>query len=328
MEWDVLRPYLPAAWLATLADLPLAQQQVVQEIRLRAGRPVTVSTVTGEWYLSRDGLTALRQPGVFLCDQAALEGCFLRFCQESVYAHQEELRQGFIAVSGGIRVGVAGTAVTRQGAVSAVTQVTSLCIRLPRRHVGCAAAILPLVLTPVGPVSGLLVGEPSSGKTSLLRDLSRGLAARGVRVTVVDERGEIAGPDGLVGCDVLRDCPKAVGIRQAVRCLAPQVVVFDELGEEAEIRAVAACAHAGVAVVASLHGRHPAELGKKPVVRELVAQGVFERWLFLAGRRTPGVVYGCYEPEVTGDALAWRAVGGVGRDGAGAVLCPPPVPAG
>ncbi len=328
MEFHILRPYLPASWLSALEDLPPAQRRAVQEIRLRAGRPVTVSAVTGEWYLSLAGLTALRQPGVFLCDRGTLEDCFLRFCQESVYAHQEELRQGFLTAPGGIRVGVAGTAVTRQGTVNAVTQVTSLCIRLPRRHVGCAAAILPLVLTPVGPVSSLLVGEPSSGKTSLLRDLSRGMAARGVRVTVVDERGEIAGPDGLAGCDVLRDCPKAVGIRQAVRCLAPQVVVFDELGEEAEIRAVAACAHAGVAVVASLHGRHPAELGKKPVVRELVSQGVFERWLFLTGHRTPGVVYGCYEPEVTEDALAWRAVGGVGRDGARRVLCPSPVPTG
>ena len=327
-NFTVLQDYLPVAWVDSLQALPGHRQDSIQELRLRAGQPVTVSAPEGEWYLCRAGLTALRQRDVFLCTKEMLEACFLRFCQESVYAHEQELRQGFLSVPGGIRVGVAGRVVTQDGEVSALAGVTSLCVRLPRDHRGCAADLLPLVYTGEGVVSSLLVGEPSSGKTSLLRDLCAGLAARRVRVAVVDERGEIAGVNGLSGCDVLTGCPKVAGIRQAVRCLAPQVVVFDELGDEEEIRAVAACAHAGVAVIASLHGRCPEELNTKPVIHRLVEEQVFSRWLFLAGRQTPGQLRECLEPEVMGRDVVWRTADHPGRDRPGTVLFPPLISAG
>lgn len=287
-----------------------------------------LSTPTGERYLCEEGLTALRQRGLLVCSRQQLEACFLRFCQESVYAYQEQLRQGFLAIPGGIRVGIAGAAVLDGVKVSTLHSITSLCIRLPREHRGCAAGLMPLMTTESGISSTLLVGQPSSGKTSLLRDAAAGLAARGYRVAIVDERGELSGVDGLAGCDVLRGVPKAVGIRQAVRCLAPDVVLFDELGDEEEIRAVAACAHAGVAVIASLHGRCAQELERKPLVREMIEQRAFERWIFLAGRHTPGVWTACLTPEVKANEIHWRTVGDSGGDRAGSVLFPSLVPAG
>jgi len=328
VKWENLRPYLPAAWMAALEALPPAQEQQIQEIRLRAGQPVTLSTPAGERYLCRDGVTALRQRGLLVCSTQQLEGCFLRFCQESVYAYQEQLRQGFIALPGGVRVGVAGRVVTNGVKVETLQDVTSLCIRLPREHRGCAAGLMPLIAAQGGIISTLLVGPPSSGKTSLLRDTAAGLAALGWRVTVVDERGEIAGMGSLSGCDVLYGCPKAAGIRQAVRCLAPDVILFDELGDQEEIRAVAACAHAGVAVIASLHGRSLQELERKPLVRELAAEQVFSRWVFLAGRKTPGVWTACLSPEVKADEIYWHTAGDFGWDRSGAVLFPALISAG
>lgn len=326
--FESLRPYLPPEWLDTLAALPPSQQESIQELRLRAGQPLRVSLPTGERYLCRHGLTQLRQTGVLWCTAEQLECCFLRFCDDSLYAHQAELEQGFIAVPGGIRVGVAGQVATDGVKVDALRGVTSLCIRLPREHRGCAAPLLPLLRREGGVVSALLVGEPASGKTSLLRDTAVGLAALGHRVAVVDERGELSGLGSLMGCDVLQGCPKAVGIRQAVRCLAPEAVVFDELGDAAEVQAVAACAHAGVAVISSLHGRLPREIVNRPAVRELAAHGAFERWIFLAGRRTPGCVSACLMPEVTQDEICWRAVGDSGGYGTGALLLPTAVSAG
>lgn len=308
MNWDILRPYLPPAWVNALSSLPPYEQAGIQEIRLRAGEPVTLSYAAGEWFLCASRSVTLHQPDVLICRPEQLESCFLRFCEESVYAHEQELRQGFVAVRGGIRVGVAGTAVLDGERVRSVRQVTSLCIRLPRRHAGCAASLLPLVHSAGVVRSTLLIGEPSSGKTSLLRDIASSLAARRVRVAVVDERGELSGVDGLGGCDVLRGYPKAVGILQAVRCLAPQVVVFDELGDAAEIAAVSACAHAGVATVASLHGRTPLELTQKATVRELITAGVFEQWVFLQGRHAPGRWRKCVYPEVTDGEISWHFV--------------------
>ena len=304
----ILQPYLPSEWVMALHTLPQNEQQAIQEIRLRAGEPVTLSTPTGERVLCASRSSALHQPDALICRSGQLETCFMRFCEDSVYAHEEELRHGFVAVRGGLRVGIAGTAVLDGGRVRSVRQVTSLCIRLPRRHTGCSASLLPFVHSAGRVYSALLVGEPSSGKTSLLRDIAATLAARRVRVAVVDERCELSGVEGLSGCDVLRGYPKAVGLLQAVRCLAPQVVIFDELGDDTEIAAVTACANAGVAVVASLHGRSPTELAKKAAVRELIDRAVFERWIFLQGRDTPARWRACVCPEVTDGEIYWRSV--------------------
>lgn len=317
-NWERLQPYLPSLWVEALTGL----SENIQELRLRRDAPVTVSLPNGERFLTRHGLTRVRQSDVFICSRQRLETCFFAFCGQSVYAHQWELEQGYIAVEGGIRVGVAGTAVIRDGAVCSVQNVTSLCIRLPRRVAGCARPLLPLVLVGDAPAGTLLVGPPSCGKTTLLRDLATLLVARGRRVTVVDERGELSLGGALSGCDVLRGYPKAVGIRQAVRCLAPDVILLDELGDGTELAAVADCAHAGVAVVASLHGQSPSEMARQPFVCDLVRRRIFSRWVFLQGRKTPGQIRDCYIPEVTPDGVDWRTVDDRRRDGDGAVCLP------
>ena len=328
MNWTVLEPYLPGKWLRTLAALPPGIQAQIQELRLRSGQPVTLSMPAGDGYLGRCGVTELKQPGLFICSAGELERIFLRLCEDSVYAHEEELRQGFLAGAGGLRVGVAGTAVMQGDGVQTVRQITSLCIRLPRAHPGSAGGLLPVLVGEEGLRSTLLVGEPSSGKTTLLRDAAAMLAARRFRVAVVDERGEIAGVDGLPGCDVLRGYPKPEGIRQAVRCLAPQVVVFDELGDAEEITALLDCARMGVAVIASLHGRSPEEVSRRPLVGRLVSCRVFERWVFLDGRQRPGEWHRCLEPEVVAGEIHWLAAGGAGGERVGDVLCPAAVSAG
>lgn len=322
----VLAPYLPSDWLALLTGLPAQVADRVQEVRVRAGQPLSVSLPEGERYLWDGGVTALRQRGLTVCSAIQVEECFMRFCDQAVYAHEWELRQGYVAVAGGVRVGIAGTAVMRGGEVASVQAVTALCIRMPRYLRGCAGWLHQVVSAPGYLVSTLLVGEPSSGKTTLLRDLAASLAARHHRVAVVDERGELSGPEGLPGCDVLLGYPKAEGIRQAVRCLAPEVVLFDELGDEGEAAAVAACAHAGVAVVATLHGRTTAEMVWRPLPRLLLEQWVFGNWVFLAGRRTPGARRGVYQPEVVRDGVRWVSAdrGGGDRDG---TLCGPPAAA-
>ena len=300
-----------------MAALSPAEWERVQELRLREGQAVTLSTPAGERYLGHSGLSALPQSDTFYCTDAQLERCFLRLCDEAVYTHQWELQQGYLSAPGGIRVGVVGTAVTEDGHIRAVRDVTGLCLRLPRHIPGCAHSLRRRMLAEGHPVNTLVVGPPSSGKTTLLRDLAVGLAARGFRVTVVDERKELSGPCPLTGCDVLLGYPKAEGIRRAVRCLAPDVIVFDELGDETEAAAVSSCARAGVAVAASLHGYDPFMLSCQPLPRMLAQSRAFDLWGFMAGRRDPGAMMGYYRAEVEGDAVYWLSVDRPGGGGDG-----------
>lgn len=315
-DWSCLKGYLPDLWLAALAALPPAVGDSVQEIRLRVDQPVMLSLPSG-----------CRRLGDFVCDRHWLQDCFMRFCQQAVYAHEWELSQGYLVVPGGIRVGVAGRAILDAGRVRGVRDVTSLCVRLPRRVTGCGALLAEFVIAAGYPVNTLLVGPPSSGKTTLLRDLSARLS-RQYRVTVVDERGELAGLSGLDGCDVLLGYPKPTGMRQAVRCLAPEVVLFDELGTTEEVSSVADCAHAGVAVVATLHGRNPEELSCQPLVRSLLRRHIFARWVFLAGRESPGRILGCYSGEVEPDGVHWTRTDCVGGSGSGLLAGASSAPAG
>ena len=319
-----LRQYLPPLWIAALERLTEEERAGIRELRVRRRQPLTVSTDGGMRYLCGGGLTALRQPDVLWCDTDMLTRCMQRLCEGSVYAYQRQLRQGFITLSGGIRVGVAGRAIMQGQGVSGVCDVTSLCFRLPARHHGCGQRVLPYLLEGKRLHSAILVGEPASGKTTLLRDAAVLLAARGYRVTVVDERGELAGIEPLAGCDVLQGYPKEVGILQAIRCLSPEVVLFDELGDEGEAEAVSACANAGVAVVATLHGDSYATVACRPAVRQLIQRNAFTHWLFLTGRNYPGDVRACLRPEVRGHEICWIAVDSGGGDRSGCVCFPSP----
>lgn len=281
---------LPPLWQEAMRRLPERIQATVQELRLRAGGPILLSTPQRDYALTADGqvLEPSSSRGL-TCTAAQLSECFQALCEFSVHTHQQELRQGYISTRGGCRVGVAGTAVVENGAIVSVRAITSLCIRVARIHNGCADELHRL-LEREGLCGLLICGEPSSGKSSLLRDLARLLAQDGRRVAIVDERGELAGDLPLPRCDVLKGYPKPEGIRQAVRCLAPDVVVFDELGTAEETAAVCAGLNAGVTAIASAHGRDMPSLLRREPVRQALLSGAFSRVVLLAGRQHPGQI--------------------------------------
>ncbi len=310
--YEAALTYLPAALRHPLEGIPGELRKIVQELRLRAGMPVLLSSPQGEWAVDQRGEAVLFAGQGFRtdwlrCDRGQLADIFQALCEYSVHTHQQELRQGYISTKNGCRAGVAGTAVVENGEIVSLRAVTSLCIRVARPHEGCSAD-LARRLTAGGRIrSALICGEPSSGKSSLLRDLARqlsqGLTGRCYRVTVVDERGELSGvgvPGGrpsLEGCDVLLYAPKPQGIQQAVRCLAPDVVLFDELGTEEETVAVTAGLHSGVAAISSAHCRDKASLLKRPAIRRALENGAFEYVVMLLGRGQPGKIAGIYETE-------------------------------
>lgn len=210
----------------------------------------------------------------------------MRLCGYSVYSHMEEIRGGFVSADRALRVGIGGTAVIEKGGIKTVRDVTSLSVRIPREKRGCAEEVLRCG---VDLSRGLLLaGAPSSGKTTLLRDIARYIGTAGHRVVVLDERFELSA-DGfdLGACtDILQGYPKQEGLSHAVRCLSPEYIVCDELGEN-DLSAIRAASFSGVALIASIHAGSMHELCCRPLCRGILSLGAFETVALLHGRSAP-----------------------------------------
>ncbi len=278
---------LPQPLSSVLRRVSPAVAHSVQEIRLRAGQAIALSMGGVTWFVQEDG--CLSEVGGVSCREDMLHAAVQRLLQYSVYAHTEELRRGFVTANG-CRVGIAGTAVVENGAVTSYRAIDALCLRVARAHPDCARPLADMLCENGTVHSALLCGEPSAGKTSLLRDLAVQLVRKRCAVTVIDERGELGGVGPLAGCDVLRHVPKAIGIEQAVRCLAPQAVLLDELGDTDEIEAVRDGALRGVPAIATVHGRSVGELFRRRALREALTEHVFDYVAVMHGRTKPGCI--------------------------------------
>ena len=323
--WPALLAYLAPALARRLDALAPQLRWRVDEIRVLAGRPLWVLLAGGEGFVAEEGRLVADPRQAPTVTPAEVAACLERMTASSWYAVQEQARQGFLTLPGGHRVGLAGEVQVTGGRVERFRQVRGLVIRRARPVPGAAAGLLRWLVQP-GPAGGrlastLLVGAPASGKTTLLRDLTRlaseggaaGLAPR--RVAVVDERGELAAAGAFdLGprTAVLEHCPKAVGIGLALRALSPEVVVTDELGGADDAVAVAEAVHAGVAVLATAHARDPADLLGRRHLRPLVRAAAFDRIVQLDRWPVPGTCTAIYRRRPDGEWVAVHRGAGSG----------------
>ncbi len=258
-----------------LISLPEEIKAKTEEIRLRAGSPVALN-VSGKtvfvrengqicYYISRDLPKA---------DSSDLEECYRLLCGNSVYAHTEELKKGFVLMKNGCRAGVCGT-LSENGFMRDITSVN---IRIARQIYGAADSIIKQYTG-----GGLLiVGPPASGKTTVLRDFIR-QAANGAtgfvkRVCVIDSRGEISGAADLGACtDVLITGDKGAGAQIALRTMNPDIIAFDEIGSVSELNSVMESFYSGVDIVTTAHIGNIKELKSRSVTSALINSGAIEK---------------------------------------------------
>ena len=195
----------------------------------------------------------------------------------------ESAARGFLTAPGGHRIGLCGLALYREGRISGLREITSLCIRVARDYPGIAEGI---------PESGsvLILGAPGWGKTTLLRDLIRCFSSGAEelppkRVGLVDERGELF-PEGFSTgrrTDILRGCRKGDGLQQLLRTMGPGCIALDEITEEEDCRALIQAANCGVTLLATAHAGSREEFLSRPVYIPLAEKGIFE-WLVILHR--------------------------------------------
>lgn len=282
-----------------LGRVPGEYQAQVTEIRLRADRPLCLMQRAHALFVASDG-SLYEAPGKesVIVSSEDLRASFLSICGWAVHTHQRELTQGYIAVRGGHRAGVAGTAAIENGEVKTVRAITSLNLRIAREIYGAADEILERCFRGKRLGGILIAGSPASGKTTILRDLARQMASgksgRFYKVCVVDESGEIGasfsgilGHDLGVSTDLLSGYPKAQGLEIAVRYLSPEILICDEIATWQEIRAVEAAANCGVTVITSIHAGSFEELNRKRQLKDLMNTGAFTYIAILSGAEKP-----------------------------------------
>ncbi len=244
------------------------------ELRLRMGRPATAVMISGRSVTCSKPLT-----------KQDIEDCFGELCRYSVHSFKREIAEGYITLPEGHRAGFCGTAVMRDGDIETLRDISSINLRLAKEIKGCAEALYHAFFEK-SLRSLLIVGAPLSGKTTVLRDLTRLLGERH-KVALIDSRNELAAcHDGTpqldvgLNTDVLSGYPRAEGMEIALRTLSPEIIICDEIGND--ISAIEQCIHCGVKLIATAHASSLEELSKRRDTAGLI--GSFDCIAVLCGK--------------------------------------------
>ena len=248
----------------------------LQEIRIRANRKTILK------YDNEEIITN------YLPTQKEITIMVQRFCDNSIYSYQSQICNGFITLYGGHRVGITGNIAMSNGRISNVNYISSLNIRIAKEIIGASNNIIDQVIENGQINNTLIVSSPGCGKTTILRDLIRNISNHGFTVSLIDERGEISAmykgvPQNDVGLrtDVMENVNKSLGMKIAVRTMAPQVITADEIGTEEDIEAINYGICSGVKGIFTAHAGNINELRNNQSLNKLYEQKLFKKLIFL-----------------------------------------------
>lgn len=304
IERDILQ-YISPEIRKVLQSVGIQRLSYMEEIRLRAGRPLMVQNYGNSWFVGTDGNLRRVDKDSYIVEQREIIKTLELISENSIYAYQEEIRRGYITLRGGHRVGITGKTVLEDGNVKNIKDISGLNIRISREIPGCSTEVIKYVLNGRNNIfNTLIISPPQCGKTTMLRDMARLLSEGcpeigipGLKIGIVDERSEIAAcykgvPQQDVGVqsDVLDGCPKSIGMAMMIRAMSPQVIITDEIGGYGDKEAVISVLNAGIKILASAHGFNITELKSRREVLSLIQEKAFERFIVLSNANGPGTL--------------------------------------
>lgn len=284
-SFEMLLGKFPGEYRNSLKALGPERMEMLEEIRIRAEGEILFvggfGEIISDTVVSRAGLAAIVD----------------RLLDHSVYAHMEELCSGYVTVQGGHRIGICGKAVMEDGKIKLIKDFSSLNVRRGRAVKGCGGKVKKYLFGRKGEfLNTLVVSPPKCGKTTLLRDLVRELSDGGFRISLVDERSEIAAVykgiprhDTGMRTDIMDGCKKSEGISLMVRSMSPDIVCTDEIGNPEDAAVIKEAVTSGVGILTSVHGSDLKEL-KNSKISGLIYDRIFERYVFLSGVPRVGTV--------------------------------------
>lgn len=273
----------------------LAKEQIY-EFRIKIGKPILVYSKFGENIIN------------YFPTKEDMKSIIQRIANYSLYAYEEDIRQGFITIKGGHRIGIAGECVMEKGEVKTIRNISSINIRICREVIGCSNKVMKYIASSQRIYNTIIISPPKCGKTTILRDISRNISngissigLKGRKVVVVDERSEIGAcylgiPQSDLGIrtDVLDNCLKREGLIMAIRSLSPEVLICDEIGTKGDIDALIMGFNSGVNIITTIHGFTIEDLYKRKVLDDLLSNEILERAIILSNRNGVGTIENVY----------------------------------
>lgn len=287
--------------------------ELLQEIRLRINAPLLVIYDNREFYVTASSELCDNNSNVYIISKSEIKETMEYISNYSLYAFEEELKQGFITITGGHRIGIAGKAVLEENRIKSIKHISFINIRLSHQVKGCADKVLPYIMNDncCDCYHTLIISPPRCGKTTLLRDVIRQLSdggrdRPGLSVGVVDERSEIGAcymgtPQNDLGIrtDILDCCPKAKGMLMLIRSMSPRIIAVDEVGSGEDIEAIEYVMNCGCKLIATVHGNSIEDIQNKPILGKLVKDKLFERYILLNNQDGVGHLEEIYDEKST-----------------------------
>lgn len=295
MNYDEIYKILPGTIGNSIKQFLMEDK--IQEIRIKVGKPIILNLAFEEKVLD------------YIPTREDLRHLITKISNYSLYAFEEEIKQGYITLKGGHRVGLAGECVMSKGEVRTIKNISSLNIRICKEVIGASNKVMRLITENDRVYNTLIVSPPKCGKTTILRDIAKNLSngmyqisLKGKKVTIVDERSEIAAcyngiPQMNVGIrtDILDNCLKKSGMIMAIRSLSPEVLICDEIGTEGDLEALNMAFNSGVNIIVTVHGYDINDIYNRKVFKELIDNCVLERIIVLSNRRGAGTIEKVYK---------------------------------
>lgn len=264
---------------AIITNISKEELNALEEIRIRNNLPIILNLGQAEKIID------------YIVTPTETEYILQRICENSIYSYQNQIINGYITLRGGNRVGLVGTAVIKDGKITNFNYVSSLNFRISRQIIGCSNAIMKEIINKEENTiyNTLIISAPGKGKTTLLRDIVRNISngteeINGLNVAIIDERTEtsatykgVAQNDLGIRTDVINDIPKHIGMRMAIRSMAPKIIVADEIGSKEDADSIKYALCCGVKGIFTAHGQNIEEITNNPELNDLIKSKIFEK---------------------------------------------------